>query len=45
MPRSVCEGLIQAKLCEPATSPMEKINRAMFDKHMSLLRQDRLGLF
>src|SRR5439155_18613914 len=32
-------GLIQATLCEPATSPAEKIKRAMIDKHVALIAQ------
>lgn len=39
MPRIVRGGLIQATLCEPATSPVEKIKRAMIEKHESLLAQ------
>src|SRR6266513_886340 len=39
MPRNVRGGLIQATLCEPATSPVEKIKRAMIDKHVSLIAQ------
>jgi beta-ureidopropionase len=39
MPRNVCGGLIQATLCEPATSPVEKIKRAMIEKHESLIAQ------
>src|SRR4051794_19640605 len=37
MPRIVRGGLIQATLCEPATSPVEKIKRAMIEKHEQLL--------
>ena len=37
MPRIVRGGLIQATLCEPATSPVEKIKRAMIDKHVALI--------
>ena len=36
MPRMVRAGLIQATLCEPATSPTEKIKKAMIDKHVAL---------
>jgi N-carbamoylputrescine amidase len=36
MPRIVRAGLIQATLCEPATSPTEKIKRAMIDKHVAM---------
>ncbi|RIK88170.1 MAG: acyltransferase [Planctomycetota bacterium] len=37
MSRIVRGGLIQATLCEPATSPVEKIKRAMIDKHVALI--------
>lgn len=37
MPRIVRGGLIQATLCEPATSPIEKIRKAMIDKHVSMI--------
>src|SRR5262249_5135599 len=33
MARIVRGGLIQATLCEPVTSPVEKIKQAMSDKH------------
>src|SRR5919201_5723862 len=39
MPRKVRGGLIQATLCEPTTSPIEKIKRAMIDKHVALIAQ------
>src|SRR5882724_8793065 len=39
MPRVVRGGLIQATLCEPVTSPVEKIKRAMIDKHVALIAQ------
>jgi len=39
MPRIVRGGLVQATLCEPATSPIEKIRRAMTDKHVALVEQ------
>jgi N-carbamoylputrescine amidase len=39
MPRNVRGGLIQATLCEPTTSPVEKIKRAMIDKHVSLIAE------
>ncbi len=39
MPRIVRGGLIQATLCEPATSPVEKIKKAMCDKHETLITQ------
>jgi N-carbamoylputrescine amidase len=32
-------GLIQATLCESATAPIEKIKRAMIDKHLALIEQ------
>ncbi|HUU86058.1 MAG TPA: nitrilase-related carbon-nitrogen hydrolase [Phycisphaerae bacterium] len=37
MPRNVRAGLIQATLCEPTTSPVEKIKKAMIDKHVDLI--------
>jgi N-carbamoylputrescine amidase len=39
MPRTVRGGLIQATLCEPATSPVEKIKKAMIDKHVAMIDQ------
>jgi beta-ureidopropionase len=39
MPRVVRGGLVQATLCEPAMSPIEKIRRAMTDKHVALVEQ------
>ena len=39
MPRVVRGGLIQATLCEPATSPIEKIKKAMIDKHVALVTE------
>ena len=39
MPRIVRSGLIQATLCEPATSPVAKIKQAMIDKHEALIAQ------
>ncbi len=39
MTRMVRGGLIQATLCEPATSPVAKIKQAMTDKHVALLEQ------
>src|SRR5438270_3094558 len=39
MARVVRAGLIQATLCEPATSSSEKIKRAMIDKHVALTEQ------
>ncbi len=39
MPRMVRGGLIQATLCEPATSPVEKIKKAMIDKHVAMVGQ------
>ena len=37
MARMVRSGLIQAVLNEPATSPVEKIKKAMIDKHVDLI--------
>src|SRR5437868_11606096 len=37
MPRMVRGGLIQATLCEPAMSPIDKIKRSMIDKHVALI--------
>jgi len=39
MARMVRGGLIQATLCEPATSPVQKIKKAMIDKHVALIDQ------
>src|SRR5213075_2010069 len=39
MPRIARGGLIQATLCEPATSPVEKIKQAMIEKHEALIAQ------
>src|SRR2546427_2806443 len=39
MARIVRGGLIQATLCEPSTSPVEKIKRAMIEKHEHLIAQ------
>ena len=39
MPRIVRGGLIQATLCEPATSPVAKIRAAMIDKHVALIAE------
>jgi N-carbamoylputrescine amidase len=39
MPRIVRGGLIQATLCEPATSPVARIKKAMTDKHVGLIAQ------
>jgi len=39
MPRIVRAGLIQATLCEPTTSPVEKIKQAMIDKHVGLIAE------
>ncbi|MCA9257809.1 MAG: acyltransferase [Planctomycetales bacterium] len=38
MPRIVRGALLQATLCEPATSPVDKIKAAMIDKHVAMLR-------
>jgi N-carbamoylputrescine amidase len=37
MSRIVRGGLIQATLCEPATSPVARIKQAMTDKHVGLI--------
>ena len=39
MARIVRGALIQATLCEPATSPVAKIKQAMIDKHVDLIAQ------
>ncbi len=39
MARIVQGGLIQATLCEPATSPVTKIKQSMIDKHVALIDQ------
>ena len=39
MARIVRGALIQATLCEPATSPVEKIKQAMIDKHVALIAE------
>ncbi len=39
MPRTVRGALIQATLCEPVTSPIEKVKQAMIDKHVELIAQ------
>jgi beta-ureidopropionase len=39
MSRIVRGGLIQATLCEPASSPVEKIKQAMIEKHEALISQ------
>jgi len=39
MPRIVRGGLIQATLCEPATSSVAKIKQAMTEKHIGLIGQ------
>ena len=39
MPRIVRGGLIQATLCELATSPVAQIRRAMIDKHVALIAE------
>lgn len=43
MSRIVRGALIQATLCEPATSPLEKIKRAMIDKHVALIERAASG--
>ena len=37
MPRVIRGGLIQATLCEPTTSPVDKIKQSMIDKHVDLI--------
>ena len=37
MPRIVRSALLQATLCEPTTSPIEKIKQAMIGKHVAML--------
>jgi N-carbamoylputrescine amidase len=37
MPQIVTGALIQATLCEPATSPVDRIKQAMLDKHVGLI--------
>jgi N-carbamoylputrescine amidase len=37
MPSIVRGALIQAKLCEPSTSPLPKIKQAMIDKHVAMI--------
>src|SRR5262249_56329928 len=39
MPRVVRAALIQATLCEPATSAVAQIKRAMTEKHIALLAE------
>lgn len=39
MARIVRGALIQAKLCEPATAPLEKIKSSMIDMHVDLIAQ------
>ncbi|MEM9884150.1 MAG: nitrilase-related carbon-nitrogen hydrolase, partial [Planctomycetota bacterium] len=39
MTRIVRGGLIQATLCEPVTSPIQKVKQAMIDKHVDLIAQ------
>jgi N-carbamoylputrescine amidase len=39
MSRVVRGGLIQAKLCEPATSPVAAVKQAMIDKHVALIAE------
>ncbi len=41
MARIVRGGLIQATLCEPVTSGVEKVKQAMIDKHVALLGRCR----
>jgi beta-ureidopropionase len=37
MPRMIRGALLQAKLCEPATSPIDKIKQAMIEKHVAMI--------
>ena len=37
MSRVVRGALIQATLCEPATSPVAAVKKAMIDKHVTLI--------
>ncbi len=39
MQRIVRGGLIQATLCEPTTSPVEKIKQAMIEKHVAMIAE------
>lgn len=39
MSRVVRGGLIQATLCEPSTSPVAVVKKAMIDKHVALIAQ------
>ncbi len=39
MSRIVRGGLIQATLCEPATSPVAVVKKAMIDKHVALIAE------
>ena len=39
MSRIVKGALIQAQLCEPATSSVQKISQAMIDKHVGMIEQ------
>jgi beta-ureidopropionase len=39
MPRIVRAALVQATLAEPSTSPIQKIKKAMIDKHVALTAQ------
>ena len=39
MARVVRGGLIQATLCEPVTSGVDKVKQAMIDKHVDLIAQ------
>ncbi|MEP0848219.1 MAG: acyltransferase [Phycisphaerae bacterium] len=43
MSRIVRGALIQATLCEPATSPIERIKQAMIDKHVALIASAAKG--
>jgi beta-ureidopropionase len=39
MSRIVRGALIQATLCEPATSPVAAVKKAMIDKHVALIAE------
>ncbi len=39
MSRVVRGGLIQATLCEPSTSPVAAVKKAMIDKHVALIAE------
>jgi N-carbamoylputrescine amidase len=43
MSRIVRGGLIQATLCEPSTSPVAAVKKAMIDKHVALIAEAAAG--